>query len=68
MKLAAPEALANIVPVRDLSEEYIIPSVFNQRVVPTVARAVATAAIRTGVARRARRRRRNDTLLEYTQP
>ena len=38
MKLAAPEALANIVPVRDLSEEYIIPSVFNQRAVPSIAR------------------------------
>ncbi len=64
MKLAAAEALANIVPVRDLSEEYIIPSVFNQRVVPTVARAVATAAIKTGVARRARGRKGGDALLE----
>jgi malate dehydrogenase (oxaloacetate-decarboxylating) len=52
MKLAAAQALAAIVTREELSEEYITPSMFDQRVVPAVAGAVAEAAIRTGVARR----------------
>ncbi|HMO59697.1 MAG TPA: hypothetical protein PKA05_18550 [Roseiflexaceae bacterium] len=36
----------------ELSEEHIVPSVFNPAVVPTIARAVAAAAIADGVARR----------------
>ena len=36
------------------SEEYITPSMFDPRVVPAVAAAVADAAVRTGVARRRR--------------
>jgi malate dehydrogenase (oxaloacetate-decarboxylating) len=39
----------------ELGEEYIIPSVFNKSVAPAVAQAVATAALRTGVARRTKR-------------
>jgi len=39
----------------ELSEEYITPSMFDARVVPTVAAAVAEAAIKTGVARKQRR-------------
>jgi len=52
MKLAAATALAEAVPPSALSEDYIIPSVFDKEVVPRVARAVATAARETGVARR----------------
>ena len=52
MKLAAATALAETVPPSALSEDYIIPSVFDKEVVPRVARAVATAARETGVARR----------------
>ena len=52
MKRAAAHAIANVIPEEDLSEEYIIPSVFNKAVVPAVAQAVVEAAYRTGVARR----------------
>jgi malate dehydrogenase (oxaloacetate-decarboxylating) len=54
MKLAAAHALAGIVAKTELSEEYITPSMFDARVVPAVAAAVAEAAIRTGVARKKR--------------
>jgi len=56
MKLAAAHALAGIVTDAELSEEYITPSMFNPRVVPTVSAAVAEAAVRTGVARRTPRK------------
>jgi malate dehydrogenase (oxaloacetate-decarboxylating) len=52
MKLAAAEALAAVVGDDDLHPEYIVPSVFNREVVDAVARAVAEAAVETGVARR----------------
>ncbi|MGE0468524.1 MAG: NAD-dependent malic enzyme [Nitrospira sp.] len=52
MKLAAAQAIANVIPESTLSEDYIIPSVFDKDVVPRVARAVAAAARATGVARR----------------
>ena len=55
MKLAAAQALSAIVSKGELSEEYITPSMFDGRVVPAVAAAVAEAASRTGVARRRRR-------------
>jgi malate dehydrogenase (oxaloacetate-decarboxylating) len=55
MKLAAAHALAAIVGKDELSEEYITPSMFDSRVVPAVAAAVADAAVRTGVARKKRR-------------
>jgi malate dehydrogenase (oxaloacetate-decarboxylating) len=51
MKLAAAQAIADIVPPGELSKEYIIPSPFNRAVVPAVAAAVAAAAERTGAAR-----------------
>jgi malate dehydrogenase (oxaloacetate-decarboxylating) len=54
MKLAAAHALAGIVSDSELGEEYITPSMFDSRVVPAVASAVADAAVRTGVARRKR--------------
>ena len=52
MKLAAAKALAALVGKDELSEEYITPSMFDRRVVPAVAEAVAEAATKTGVARR----------------
>ncbi|MCS6880622.1 MAG: malic enzyme-like NAD(P)-binding protein [Oscillochloridaceae bacterium] len=52
MRLAAAEALASVIPPEEVSEEYIIPSVFNRQVVPVIAHAVAMAAIKEGVARR----------------
>jgi malate dehydrogenase (oxaloacetate-decarboxylating) len=54
MKLAAAHAIANIIAEDHLSEDYIVPSVFDKRVVRAVARAVAQAAHETGVARRER--------------
>ena len=50
MKVAAAEALAGLVG-DELSEDYIIPAAFDPRVGPTVAKAVAEAARRSGVAR-----------------
>ncbi|HLI97946.1 MAG TPA: NAD-dependent malic enzyme [Candidatus Baltobacteraceae bacterium] len=52
MKLAAAHAIASIVGEDERSPEYIIPSVFDVRVVEAVAKAVATAAVDEGVARR----------------
>ena len=51
MKLEASEALANLITDEELSPEYIIPKAFDKRVGPAVAKAVAEAAKRTGVAR-----------------
>ena len=50
MKVAAAEALAGLVG-DELSEDYIIPAAFDPRVGPAVAKAVAEAARRSGVAR-----------------
>jgi malate dehydrogenase (oxaloacetate-decarboxylating) len=44
MKLAAARAIAACVSRGELSEEYIIPSVFNKNVAPAVAEEVARAA------------------------
>jgi malate dehydrogenase (oxaloacetate-decarboxylating) len=52
MKLAAAQAIASVVSDDELNEMYVIPSTFNDKVVERVSRAVAEAAIRTGVARR----------------
>ena len=51
MKVAAAQALADLIAPSDLSETNIIPSVFDKRVAPAVAAAVAEAARRTGCAR-----------------
>jgi malate dehydrogenase (oxaloacetate-decarboxylating) len=51
MQLAAAEALASLVADEELNEDYIIPSMFDARVVPTVATAVRGAAFATGVSR-----------------
>ncbi|HYF76895.1 MAG TPA: NAD-dependent malic enzyme [Symbiobacteriaceae bacterium] len=52
MKLAAAKAIASVVKDEELHAEYIIPSVFNKRVVDAVAQAVEAAAHESGVARR----------------
>lgn len=51
MKIAAAYAIANLVTEEELNEEYIIPAAFDERVAPAVAKAVAEAAIKTGVNR-----------------
>ena len=51
MKVAAAEALANLITPEELNAEYIIPAAFDERVGPAVAKAVAEAARATGVAR-----------------
>jgi len=52
MKLAAAHAIAGVIEDSVLSADYIIPSVFDARVVSAVARAVSRAAMDSGVARR----------------
>jgi malate dehydrogenase (oxaloacetate-decarboxylating) len=51
MMLAAARALAEVIPEEELSEDYIIPSVFDEHIVPTMAEAVAEAARESGSAR-----------------
>ena len=51
MKMAAAQAIAGLISDEDLNEDYIIPAAFDPRVGPAVAKAVAEAARRTGVAR-----------------
>ena len=51
MKIAASEALAALISDEELSPDYIIPKAFDKRVGPAVAKAVAEAARKTGVAR-----------------
>ncbi len=50
MKIAASEALAGLITDEELSADYIIPKAFDKRVGPAVAKAVAEAARKTGVA------------------
>ena len=52
MKLAAAHAIANVIKEEELSEDYIVPGVFNPAVAEAVAREVKKAAIRTGVGRK----------------
>ncbi|GAB6989175.1 NAD-dependent malic enzyme [Paenibacillus pini] len=52
MKLAAARAIASVVTSAELNELYIIPSIFNDKVVDEVRKAVIQTAILTGVARR----------------
>ena len=51
MKVAAAEALANLISDEELTADYIIPAAFDKRVGPAVAAAVAEAARKDGVAR-----------------
>ena len=52
MKQAAARAIADCIAPRELSAEYIVPSVFNRQVVQRVAAAVQRAALQAGVARK----------------
>jgi malate dehydrogenase (oxaloacetate-decarboxylating) len=52
MKIAAAQAIADVISENDLHADYIIPSVFDRRVAPAVAAAVSQVAVQTGVARR----------------
>jgi len=52
MKLAAAKAIAGCIAQAELSPEYIVPSVFNRKVVDRVAAAVQETAVKTRVARR----------------
>ena len=56
MKMAAAKAIAGAVPGREINEEYIMPNVFDRNVAKVVAREVAAAAQRTGVAQKSQRR------------
>ena len=51
MKMAAAMALANLISDEELNADYIIPKAFDPRVGPAVAKAVAEAARKSGVAR-----------------
>ena len=51
MKMAASLALAGLISDDELTEDYIIPKAFDPRVGPAVAKAVAEAARKSGVAR-----------------
>ena len=51
MLIAAAQALSKMIPDSALSEEYIIPSVFDKQVVPKIATAVSQAAMDSGLAR-----------------
>lgn len=52
MKLAAAKAIASVVHPDEVNEQYVIPSIFNEKVVELVRLAVIHAAIATDVARR----------------
>ncbi|WP_226529360.1 NAD-dependent malic enzyme [Metabacillus niabensis] len=52
MKIATAKAIASVVSDEELSETYIVPSVFNQKVVEKVREAVVEAAYNSGVARK----------------
>jgi len=51
MKIAAAKAIASLVSDEELNPDYIIPTPFDRRVAPEVAKAVAEAARKSGVAR-----------------
>jgi malate dehydrogenase (oxaloacetate-decarboxylating) len=56
MKVAAAKAIAGVIPDDHISEDFIIPSVFDKNVAKRVARGVARVAQETGIARRRQRR------------
>jgi malate dehydrogenase (oxaloacetate-decarboxylating) len=51
MKLAAAYAIADLTPLKELREDFVVVDAFDPRVAPAVAAAVAQVAIDTGVAR-----------------
>jgi malate dehydrogenase (oxaloacetate-decarboxylating) len=50
IKLAAARAIASMVDEKSLSADYVVPSIFDRKVVSTVAAAVSDAAYRSGAA------------------
>lgn len=52
MKIAAANAIAELVTDEELNPDYVIPAPFDPRVAPAVAASVAKTAMETGVARR----------------
>ena len=52
VKFAAAEAIAHIIGDDELHEDYIIPSIFDRKVIASVAHAVAECAAKTGLARK----------------
>ena len=54
IKLAAARAISSMVDEKELCEDYIIPNIFDRKVVAAVASAVSDAAHMTGVARKER--------------
>ena len=54
MKLAAADAIARLIRPEELTEEYIVPSMFDRRVAETVAQATRAAAWASGAARKPR--------------
>lgn len=52
VKIAAAQAIADLIPAEELTEEYIIPSPFDSRVVPAVSKAVREACIKSGYIRK----------------
>ena len=68
MKIAAAEAIANVIPEDHLSEDFIIPSVFNERVAQNIAERVAAKARECGLARRGASGMSNDyTVQNFAQ-
>lgn len=66
MKIAAAQAIADVIPENAVSEDFIIPSVFDERVAQNVAEAVSRMAQETEVARRKRRRPGDEDDSVYT--
>jgi malate dehydrogenase (oxaloacetate-decarboxylating) len=54
MKLAAADAIASLIRPDEVTEEYIVPSMFDRRVADAVARATRDAAWASGAARKPR--------------
>ena len=52
MQIAAAKGLASLIDEKDLNPDHIIVSPFDERVVPTVAKAVGEEAVRQGVVRK----------------
>lgn len=52
MEMAAAYALAEVVTISELSEDNIIPDLLDKRIVPAVAKAVASASLESCVARK----------------
>jgi len=51
VKFAAARAIAYTIKDEELAEDYIVPSIFDRKVIAAVARAVAEVARSTGIAR-----------------